>query len=92
MAMHCLTAVLFEDRGQVELWCWHTWHLYDNLGPPWPSGSKTSQDQCLKYPFPAGNDEKDQKRLKTLKERQERIQRVVHEDEKDWETGKVSWQ
>lgn len=49
-----------------------------------------AKDQCLKYPFPAGTDEKDQKRLQTLKVRQERIQKVVHEEEKDWETGKVS--
>ena len=49
-----------------------------------------AKDQCLKYPFPAGTDEKDQTRLQTLKVRQERIQKVVHEEEKDWETGKVS--
>lgn len=52
--------------------------------------AKLHRDQCLKYPFPAGTDEKDQKRLQTLKVRQERIQKVVHEEEKDWETGKVT--
>eukprot|EP00435_Cladocopium_sp_Y103_P053889 s945_g17.t1 len=54
------------------------------------SATKTMYDQCLKYPFPAGTDEKDQKRLQTLKLRQERIQKVVHEEEKDWESGKVT--